>query len=413
MPIAADRRPLLALLAASVVSLIGNSLVAVAIPWFVLQTTGSPAQAGLVGFAQTLPHVFAGMFGGVLVDRFGYTAMSVISDLVSGVSVAIIPLLHYTIGLAFWQLLLLVFIGAILDIPGMTARRSMLPEIAMLGNVPLARANAWFESAQHVSFLIGPPIAGVLIAAVGAAAVLWIDAATFLISIVLVMTSVPRIAPTVRRVTGRYRDEVLAGLRFIRRDPVLLWMAVTVGISNCVVAPLIAVILPVFVKETSDRPSDLGLLIAAGSVGALIGALLYGSVGLRLSRRTVYVAGYLTYPLAFWGLALMPPFWWLMAIAMVSFIAIGPLNPLMVTVRHERSPIELRGRVFSSFSAIAMVAQPLGVLVGGLLIEGTGLRPTVLGIAIASQALGIVVAFMPVFKGLEVPVDDPALKTPG
>ena len=81
--VSAERWPLIALLAGNVVSLIGNALVIVALPWFVLQTTGSAAQAGLVGFAQVLPAFFAGVFGGTLVDRFGYKSMAIVSDLVS------------------------------------------------------------------------------------------------------------------------------------------------------------------------------------------------------------------------------------------------------------------------------------------------------------------------------------------
>ena len=78
-----ERWPLIALLAGNVVSLIGNALVIVALPWFVLQTTGSAAQAGLVGFAQVLPAFFAGVFGGTLADRFSYKSMAIVSDLVS------------------------------------------------------------------------------------------------------------------------------------------------------------------------------------------------------------------------------------------------------------------------------------------------------------------------------------------
>src|SRR5690349_16667968 len=122
-----ERMPLYAILTANIISLIGNELTFIAIPWFVLQTTGSAARTGITAAVSVVAMIFAGFFAGALVDRFGYKRMAVISDLASGVNVALIPLLHYTIGIAFWQLLTLVFLGALLDTPGYTARSSLFP----------------------------------------------------------------------------------------------------------------------------------------------------------------------------------------------------------------------------------------------------------------------------------------------
>lgn len=398
-----NRRPLLALLAASFISTLGNALTVVALPWFVLQTTGSPSQAGLVGFAQILPAFLAGLFGGTLVDRFGYRTMAVISDLVSGTSIVLVPLLHHTIGLHFWQLLLLVFAGAILDIPGLTARRAMVPELASLGNVPLGRANAWFEGTQSISLLLGPPAAGVLIAAVGPANVLWFDAGTFLISALLTAAAVPLAVRATRSARGRIRDEVLAGLRFIRQDRVLFWMAIILATSNFMAGPMFAVILPVFVKETTDRASDLGLILSAAGVGALAGTLLYGTVGLRIPRRAIWIGSFLLSPMQFWILAMEPPVLWLMPMAVVAGLVVGPINPFMVTIRHERSPAALRGRVFASYSAIALAVQPLGMLTVGNALERFGLQPTLVTLGIASQLLGIALFFVPAFRHLDLP----------
>src|SRR5215203_3539923 len=113
--------PILSLFTANAISLVGNVLSAIAIPWFVLQTTGSATQTGITGFFTILPVVLAGFLGGTLIDRLGYKRTSIISDLASGVTTALIPILYFTIGLEFWQLLILVFLGALLDTPGGTA----------------------------------------------------------------------------------------------------------------------------------------------------------------------------------------------------------------------------------------------------------------------------------------------------
>ena len=114
--------PIYSLFTANAISLVGNVLSAIAIPWFVLQTTGSATRTGITGFFNILPVVLAGFFGGTLVDRLGYKRTSIIADLASGITVALIPLLYFTVGLEFWQLMVLVFFGALLDSPGSTAR---------------------------------------------------------------------------------------------------------------------------------------------------------------------------------------------------------------------------------------------------------------------------------------------------
>ena len=126
----ANRAPITGLLAANIVSLIGSMLTLIALPWFVLQTTGSAAKTGLTGFFVALPFLITGIFGGTVVDRLGFKRSSVIADIVSGIGIALVPLLYYTVGLAFWQLLALVFLGNLLAVPGLTARRALLPELA-------------------------------------------------------------------------------------------------------------------------------------------------------------------------------------------------------------------------------------------------------------------------------------------
>src|SRR5262245_47092166 len=157
-----DRLPISALMAANTISLVGSALTAIALPWFVLQTTGSAAMTGLAGFFVALPGFLAGIFGGTLVDRLGYKRVSIVADLVSGIGIALIPLLFHTVGLAFWQLLALIFLGSLLGIPGTTARRALLPELAGLARVRLERVNGAFEAIQHLAFLLGPPVAGIL-----------------------------------------------------------------------------------------------------------------------------------------------------------------------------------------------------------------------------------------------------------
>ncbi len=139
----------------------------VALPWFVLETTGSAGRTGLIGMMAALPALASGILGGVLVDRLGGRRMSVISDIISGVAVLLIPLLYGTVGLNFAGLMLLVFAGAALDIPGVTARRLLLPELARNAGMRDEAITSAYETMQGASWIIGPALAGLLIHWIG------------------------------------------------------------------------------------------------------------------------------------------------------------------------------------------------------------------------------------------------------
>jgi MFS family permease len=385
-----NRTPVVALLVANGISLTGNSLTALAIPWFVLVTTGSAARTGVAAFAQMVPTVMASFFGGALVDRVGNKRLSIVADVTSGLTVAAVPLLYHTVGLEFWQLLVLIFLGAMLDAPGSTAREAMLPELVERAGMRLEKANAAIHVIRSGSLLIGPVMAGLLVSTLGASNVLWIDAASFALSALIFAVFVPSL-PAKERNEGSFRDEVLEGLRFLRRDQMLWAIVVLAAILNFVGAPLFAVVLPVYVKETYDSPSALGLMIAGLGAGAVIGALGYGSIGHRYSRWRSMVALLFLASTSFVAMVLLPPLAVAVGVLVVVGVANGVINPIIATVLQERTPAELRGRVFGTVSATAMVATPAGMLIAGVALEAAGVR-TVLAV-IATAFVLVTVAF--------------------
>ena len=194
----ARRVPLFALFTANTISFAGDVLMFIAIPWFVLQTTGSVAKTGIAAFFETLPTFISAFFGSALVDRLGYKRMSVVSDITSCIGVALIPLLYHAAGLAFWQLLVLVFLAGFFQAPGSTARSSLVPDLAPLARMPLERANAASDGIRRVSTFIGAPLAGILIAITGTSNLLWLDAISFAISAALIGLAVPHEPPPQR-----------------------------------------------------------------------------------------------------------------------------------------------------------------------------------------------------------------------
>ena len=219
-----------------------------------------PALTGLAVFVNFLPVVLAGFFGGVIVDRLGYRFTSIVADLASAAAVVAIPLLHSTVGLELWELLILVFLGALLDAPGATARVSLFPDLVERAGVGMERANGIRGAIQQGSWLVGAPIAGILVAKLGATTALWLDAASFLVSAALVGALVPAARRVVERESSHgYLAELAEGLRFIWSRRIVRALVVTVLITNLLDAPF-PVVMPVFAREAFGSAADLGLM---------------------------------------------------------------------------------------------------------------------------------------------------------
>lgn len=392
--------PLYSLFVANAISLVGNVFTLIAIPWFVLQTTGSATKTGITGFFNILPVVLAGFLGGTIVDRLGYKRTSIISDLASGITVALVPILYFTIGLEFWQLMVLVFLGALLDTPGNTARSALLPELAEQAGMPIERVTSLTHVIERSARFVGAPLAGLLIGIMGTANVLWLDAASFFVSAAIVWILIPRIKlhHEEEARSGTYIDELKEGLRFIAHDQLILSIVIMVMLTNFLDAIFGGVLQPVYVKQIYGDAVSLGLLISANGGGAVIGGLIFAAIGHRLPRHATFVGAFLLTGMRFWVYALYPPLWILVAVTLVCSIGAGPLNPIIGAIEFERIPSHMRGRVFGAITAGAWIAMPLGMLLGGILTESLGTFIMMIGMAIAYFITTGSMAFIPAMK---------------
>ena len=437
------RLPLFALYAANAVSRTGDVLMFLAVPWFVLQTTGSIAQTGIAAFFSTASVALSAVLGSAFVDRLGYQRASIASDLASMLGVALIPLLYATVGLPFWALLALVFVAGLLTTPGATAREALVPDLADLAGVRMERATAAADGVTRLSRFVGAPLAGVLIAVIGTSNLLWIDAATFAFSALAVGVAIPipvRLAspPTAVQVPARdvepaepieslgtldlpapppplagdgvtettrgaaepepaqgYFARIAGGFGFLWRDPWLRGTVLVVLITNLLDAGQSGVLAPAFVKQVYGNAVVLGALIAAFGGAAFVGTLVFGAVGHRLPRRqTLGVSFTLGGASRFFWIVLLAP--WpvpMIAVQAICGFFIGPVNPLFDTVAYERVPAAMRARVFGALTAGAMLGSPLGGLVAGLLGPAIGVEPSMLvfGALYAAATLSLLV----------------------
>ena len=391
--------PLYSLFIANAISLVGNVFTLIAIPWFVLQTTGSATKTGITGFFNILPVVLAGFLGGTVVDRLGYKRTSIISDVASGVTTALVPILYFTVGLEFWQLMVLVFLGAFLDTPGSTARAALLPELAEQAGMPIERVTSLTHVIERGARLVGAPLAGLLISVIGTANVLWLDAISFFISAGIVWIFVPVFGTQLKGSESRtYLGELKGGLRFIKHDSLILSIVIMVMLTNFLDAIFGGVLQPVYVREVYGNALYLGLLISANGGGAVIGGLIFAAIGHRLPRHTTFVGAFVLTGFRFWVYALYPPVWVLIVVTLITSIGAGPLNPIIGAIEFERIPANMRGRVFGAITAGAWIAMPLGMLLGGVLTDRLGTFIMMIGLAITFLITTLSMAFIPAMK---------------
>lgn len=256
--------------------------------------------------------------------------------------------------------------------------------------MPLERANSAFGAVPRLALLVGSPLAGVLIAAFGAANVLLLNAATFVVSAALVALLVPSPerpaqeilageAPRADRAADApgYLAELSAGMRFVQGSPLVLSVLLVVTFVNLLDEPLVSVVLPVYAKNIWESAVGLGLVFGAVGAGALAGTATFGIFGHRLPRRTTFLVallagGGLQYCVLLAGPSLAVT---VAAFALGGFL-FGPLDPIFSTILQEHTPKEMLGRVFGLTRALVMGGTPLGVALGGFLVEGVGLTFT-------------------------------------
>lgn len=380
------RRPLYGWLTAGAVSLTGTRISMIAIPWFVLTTTGSATQTGLVAFAEMTPMVLLMALGGPVIDRLGPRRVAVACDLGSSVAVALIPIL-YAVGLLTFPILLAVVgLAGALRGPGDVAKYSLVPSVTQAAGVSTERVTGIESSVERTASMFGAAVGGALIAGIGPTNALVVDAVSFLLSAGVLAWSTVRIEP-VPAETGEsepYRRRMAEGWRFLRREPVLLGLSVMVAATNLLDLAWVAVLLPVWARDSGRTAAAIGLVLAVFAGASVLGSLVAAWWGERMPRYRVYVLAFLvTGAPRFVAFALDTPLWALLAVLVVGGFSSGFLNPILGAVYFERIPASMVGRVNSLSTSMAFALMPFGGLLGGALIAGLGLDPALLVVGLA------------------------------
>ncbi len=384
-----------ALLIAQAVSRLGSQMTFLALPWFVLETTGSASRMGVVLAVELAPIALFGIVSGSLVARLGARRTLMLGDAARVPILAAVPLLYEAGVLSFGLLLVLVFLAGCCLAPYMSASSVVIPELVGEDAATIAQANAAFEGVQRSTSLLGPPVAGLLIATIGASSVLYVDAATFLFSFVVVGLFVPKRPPHAPSEESR---GVLAGVRFLLRDPFLRVLGITALFLNMFGVMLSASVL-YLAREDFDSAQIAGAFFAAFGAGAVVGSIAAMHLVKRHEPVRLGAVALLcmTAPLLLLGLDLPAP-----AVMAVLFVAsvFGPIinAPLIATVM-TRSPEALRAKVMSAVITCALVAGPIGLLVVGPLLEDLGARSVLFLVAVGQLVATLPFVWMAFHRG--------------
>ena len=384
-------RPLRALLAAEVISTTGAQMTWLALPWFVLTTTGSPARMTIVMIAELAGFAVAGLPAGTFVQRFGARRSMLLADAARAPLMMLVPVLHWTGHLSLPALVLLALLLGLLGAPYFTAQRVILPELVGEDEQTMSQANALFQGAIRATMLLGPPIAGVLIGLMGATNVLVVDAATYVASFLLVALLVPAGAATPEADDTR---GILAGLRFLVHEPLLrIWIPLFV-VGDAGWQAFFAAVPVLTVERFGADARVAGALFAAFGAGALTGNILTFRFltqridGLRLIALSV---PFQAAPL--WLLPLDVGASVLFVAVLASGIANGICNPSIHSIWTLRMPPAIRPKAMAASTTLWGLGMPLGLVAAGPVLSSFGTGPVLLGFAAVQSVCMLGVAY--------------------
>jgi H+ antiporter protein len=403
------RGPTYLILFAALMAGAGNGISMIAFPWLVLQRNGSALEASVVAMAGTLPLLVATLIAGAAVDYLGRRRVSMISDALSALSVAAVPVIALTFGADAINVAVLAglaALGAFFDPAGMTARETMLPEAAKRAGWTLDHANSVYEATFNLSYIVGPGIGGLLITTLGGINTMWVTAGTFGLSIVAI---------SVLRLEGAGKPDrdslpegvwsgVVEGLSFVWNMKVLRTLAFIDLAATGLYMPMESVLFPKYFTDRNE-PAQLGWVLMALSVGGLIGALGYAVMSKYMKRRTTMLIAVLTLGVAMTIIAFLPPLPVILGLSAVVGFVYGPMAPIYNYVMQTRAPAHLRGRVVGVMGSLAYAAGPLGLIIAGPLADSAGLKTTFLALSIPMVLLGLIALGLPSLRDLDRPAE--------
>lgn len=389
-----------------VVSQLGTSFTLFALPLLVFKLTGSPTNLALTTVATFVPYLLFGLVLGAVVDQVDRRRMMISVDLARAALIAVLPLLSITDNLHVEHIYVVAFLQSTLGILFDCGEFAAVPSLVPADD--LVTANGWIMATNSAGQVLGPVLAGVLLAVVPVANLLFVDSATFLLSALALVgirrsfntADPPTEGPVATSRLRRLGRDVRDGLRYVLGNPVLRTISLMMAIINFVGATQGTQLVFFAKEELSATDTQVGVLYAAGSAGVVVIGLVAGAIRRRLSFAVTALGALVVSGVALAGFGLVR---WYPASLVLWAAASGfglLLNINTGALRQAIVPPHLFGRVISIAGVLAWSAIPLGAIAGASVIEATdNVGAVYVGMGLLTAAIAMTFAFSPIRDG--------------
>ena len=370
-------RSLIGLVTAELVSLTGSSMTFVALPFFVLITTGSTAKMGWALAAEMLPIAIFGIPAGTVIAKLGAKKTMLISDAARGPLLLVIPILHHYGDLSFAALLGTTFAIGIFAAPYFASSRLIVPEVAGEDEQAVASVNAVLSGANQLTQLAGPVLAGVIIGLFGASTVLVVDGCTYIFSFLVILT----VVRAGKRVEAAAQQKgVFSGLKFLLGDSLLGPLVIAACAINFVAQGIALGVQAIDYFRYHASGHVVGILFAGFGIGALAGAIVAQQLTQKVPLLKLAAVAIVAMPLPLFLLSPTTP-WPAATIIIAGFAFFTPLvNAPVIGILTVRTPAELRPKVMTAVMTVATMAGPFGFIAAGYLLRHVSLGSFFIGL---------------------------------
>ena len=382
------------------VSLVGDGIFLIAMAWQAYELWNAPAALSLLGIAMTIPTIAFLLPAGVLSDRLDRRKLMLFADAGRAVVIAALAALSLTGLLTFWELAIIVALYGVGTAFFTPAFEAVVPDIVPASD--LAAANSLDQFVRPIALrLAGPALGGVLVAAFGTGTAFAVDAASFAASTVAIFFIRPPAHPRSEHVDSSLKA-VKESLRFVRARTWLWGTLLSATIAYLAFMGPAEVLLPYVVKnELHASAGDLGLVFAAGGIGAIGAALIMGQRGHPRRDVTFMYATWTLATLAVAGYGLATSSWQLM-VACLLFNALETAGTIVwATIKQRHVPASMLGRVSSLDWLISIGLLPLSFALTAPVAGLVGVRATLIGAALIGTVATLGALFLPGMRDIE------------
>jgi len=346
-------------------SLLGDQAYLVALPWLILTLTSSGQKLGLVMMAAAIPRALFMLFGGVVVDHLNSRAVMISSNILRLIAVSVLATLQTTHKVRIEHVLALAICFGFAEAFFFPAYTSIVPSLVQIDL--LAAANALLTISFQIALIAGPAISGIVIGKLGIAPTLWADAATFVVSLSMLVLLRP--APIAKKPATSMRGSLAEGGRYVWGDPVIRGLILGFSAINFSTFGPFFVGAPILAKTHFGSASALGAMFAFYGVGALVGGGIAGSVKRTPNVGPLVLTIAIAASAAMFGMGLIPQLWLICTVMFASGGVVGFGRVFVMAFLQTRAQPAMMGRVMSFVMFGSLGTMPVSYALTGILAQ--------------------------------------------